>query len=205
MGQKVHPVGYRIGVSKTWESSWYAEKNFPAFLLEDYKIRECLNKEYKRAFLARIEIRRLPQQVEVTVFAGKPGILIGRKGAEIEEITKKLSALTAGKKVSLSVKEIKQPELDAAVIGADIASQIERRVAYKRAIKQAIRNAMRSGAQGIKIRISGRLNGAEIARSEEFKEGRMSLNTLSANIDYRLTEALTQMGIIGIKVWLAKQ
>ncbi|MGL5254970.1 MAG: 30S ribosomal protein S3 [Brevinema sp.] len=204
MGQKVHPIGYRIGVTKPWESSWYAEKDFPTFLLEDYKIRECLNKEYKRAFPARIEIARLPQQVNVTVFAGKPGILIGRKGAEIEEITKKLAALTAGKKVSLSVKEIKQPELDAAVIGADIASQIERRVSYKRAIKQAIRNAMRSGAHGIKIRISGRLNGAEIARSEEFKEGRMSLNTLTANIDYRLSEALTQMGIIGIKVWLAK-
>lgn len=204
MGQKVHPIGYRVGVSKPWESSWFAEKSYPEFLLEDYKIRKMLQKEYKRAFLSRIEIARFPQLVNVTVFAGKPGILIGRKGAEIEVITNKLSKLVNGKKVSLSVKEIKQPELDAAVIGADIAAQIERRVAYKRAIKQAIRNAMRAGAQGIKIRISGRLNNAEIARSEEFKEGRMSLNTLSADIDYRLTEALTQMGIIGIKVWLAK-
>ncbi|SFB68296.1 small subunit ribosomal protein S3 [Brevinema andersonii] len=204
MGQKVHPIGYRVGVSKPWESSWFAEKAYPEFLLEDYKIRKMLQKEYKRAFLSRIEIARFPQLVNVTVFAGKPGILIGRKGAEIEVITNKLSKLVNGKRVSLSVKEIKQPELDAAVIGADIASQIERRVAYKRAIKQAIRNAMRAGAQGIKIRISGRLNNAEIARSEEFKEGRMSLNTLSADIDYRLTEALTQMGIIGIKVWLAK-
>jgi small subunit ribosomal protein S3 len=130
--------------------------------------------------------------------------LIGRKGSEIDVIANKLSKLIGAKKVSLSVKEVKQVELDAAIIGADIASQLERRIAYKRAIKQAIRNAMRAGAQGIKIRISGRLNNAEIARSEEFKEGRMSLNTLSADIDYRLTEALTQMGIIGIKVWLAK-
>lgn len=204
MGQKVHPVGYRVGVSKPWESSWFAEKNFAQFLHEDYKIRTLLNKEYKRAFLSKIEIARFPGLVNVTVHSGKPGILIGRKGAEIDVIANKLSKLLGGKKIALSVKEVKQGELDAAIIGADIAAQIERRVAYKRAIKQAIRNAMRAGAQGIKIRISGRLNNAEIARSEEFKEGRMSLNTLNADIDYRLTEALTQMGIIGIKVWLAK-
>ncbi|MGL4367126.1 MAG: 30S ribosomal protein S3 [Brevinemataceae bacterium] len=204
MGQKVHPIGYRIGVSKFWESAWFSEKNFPQLLLEDYKIRTLLNKEYKRAFLSKIEIARFPGLVNITISAGKPGILIGRKGAEIDVIAAKLSKLIDGKKVSLSIKELKQTELDAAIIGADIASQIEHRISYKRAIKQAIRNAMRAGAQGIKIRISGRLNNAEIARSEEFKEGRMSLNTLNADIDYRLTEALTQMGIIGIKVWLAK-
>ncbi|MDK2818418.1 MAG: 30S ribosomal protein S3 [Spirochaetota bacterium] len=204
MGQKVHPVGYRVGVSKSWESTWFTEKNVALFVLEDYKIRTLLNKEYKRAFLSKIEIARFPGLVNVTVHSGKPGILIGRKGSEIDVIANKLSKLIGAKKVSLSVKEVKQIELDAAIVGADIASQIERRVAYKRAIKQAIRNAIRAGAQGIKIRISGRLNNAEIARSEEFKEGRMSLNTLNADIDYRLTEALTQMGIIGIKVWLAK-
>ena len=204
MGQKVHPVGYRVGVSKSWESTWFTEKNVALFVLEDYKIRTLLNKEYKRAFLSKIEIARFPGLVNVTVHSGKPGILIGRKGSEIDVIANKLSKLIGAKKVSLSVKEVKQIELDAAIVGADNASQIERRVAYKRAIKQAIRNAIRAGAQGIKIRISGRLNNAEIARSEEFKEGRMSLNTLNADIDYRLTEALTQMGIIGIKVWLAK-
>ena len=204
MGQKVNPVGYRVGVSRSCESTWFTEKNVALFVLEDYKIRTLLNKEYKRAFLSKIEIARFPGLVNVTVHSGKPGILIGRKGSEIDVIANKLSKLIGAKKVSLSVKEVKQVELDAAIIGADIASQLERRIAYKRAIKQAIRNAMRAGAQGIKIRISGRLNNAEIARSEEFKEGRMSLNTLSADIDYRLTEALTQMGIIGIKVWLAK-
>ncbi len=204
MGQKVNPVGYRVGVSRSCESTWFTEKNVALFVLEDYKIRTLLNKEYKRAFLSKIEIARFPGLVNVTVHSGKPGILIGRKGSEIDVIANKLSKLIGAKKVSLSVKEVKQVELDAAIIGADIASQLERRIAYKRAIKQAIRNAMQAGAQGIKIRISGRLNNAEIARSEEFKEGRMSLNTLSADIDYRLTEALTQMGIIGIKVWLAK-
>ena len=204
MGQKVNPVGYRVGVSRSCESTWFTEKNVALFVLEDYKIRTLLNKEYKGAFLSKIEIARFPGLVNVTVHSGKPGILIGRKGSEIDVIANKLSKLIGAKKVSLSVKEVKQVELDAAIIGADIASQLERRIAYKRAIKQAIRNAMRAGAQGIKIRISGRLNNAEIARSEEFKEGRMSLNTLSADIDYRLTEALTQMGIIGIKVWLAK-
>lgn len=204
MGQKVNPIGYRIGVSKTSSSTWFSQKNYVDYLIEDYKIRGFIEKKYQRAFVSKVEIARFPQVVNVTINAGKPGIIIGRKGAEIQSITNHLGKLAQGKKVSVSVKEVKRPELDAAIIGQDIARQLERRIAYKRAIKQAIRNAMRAGAKGIKVRISGRLNGAEIARSEEFKEGRIPLSTLDANIDYKVSESLTDMGIIGIKVWTYK-
>ncbi len=204
MGQKVNPFAYRLGVTKTWASTWYSEKNYVPYLVEDFKIRDFLNKNYSRAFISRIEIARFPQLVNVTISAAKPGIIIGRKGAEIEVITAKLNKLVKDKKIAVSVKEIKSPELDAAVVGQDIARQLERRISYKRAIKQAIRNSMRNGAKGIKIRISGRLNGAEIARSEEYKDGRIPLSTLNEDIDYAISESLTEMGIIGIKVWILR-
>lgn len=205
MGQKVNPVSYRIGIVNTWDSVWYSEKEYKNYLIEDFRIRRQLVANYGKAFISKIEITRFPQQVNVTINAAKPGIVIGKKGAEIEAISKSLEKLVDGKKVSVSVREIKVPELDASVVGQDIARQIERRIAYKRAIKQAIRNAMKNGAKGIKIRISGRLNGAEIARTEEFKEGRLPLSTLSANIDFRISESLTQMGMIGIKVWIFRE
>ncbi len=205
MGQKVNPVSYRIGIVNTWDSVWYSEKDYKNYLIEDFRIRRQLVANYGKAFISKIEITRFPQQVNVTINAAKPGIVIGKKGAEIEAISKSLEKLVDGKKVSVSVREIKVPELDASVVGQDIARQIERRIAYKRAIKQAIRNAMKNGAKGIKIRISGRLNGAEIARTEEFKEGRLPLSTLSANIDFRVSESLTEMGMIGIKVWIFRE
>lgn len=205
MGQKVNPVSFRLGVVKTWDSVWYSEKDYVNYLIEDFNIRKYINKNYGKSFISKVEISRFPQLVNVTINAAKPGIIIGKKGAEIEAITKALEKIIKSKKVSVAVREIKSPETDAAVVGQDIASQIERRIGYKRAIKQAIRNAMKSGAKGIKIRVSGRLNGAEIARSEEFKEGRLPLSTMTANIDYKIIEALTEMGIIGIKVWIFKE
>jgi small subunit ribosomal protein S3 len=205
MGQKVNPISYRIGVVKTWDSIWYSEKDYVNYLIEDFKIRKYINDAYGKAFISKIEITRFPQLVNVIINAAKPGIVIGKKGAEIEIISKSLEKLAMGKKVSVSVREIKSPELDASVVGQDIARQIEKRIAYKKAIKQGIRNAMKAGAKGIKVRLSGRLNGAEIARTEEFKEGRLPLSTLSADIDYRLSEALTEMGIIGIKVWIYRE
>ena len=205
MGQKVNPVGLRIGISKKWQSIWYSEKEYVNFLLEDLKIRKYIKDNYGKAFISTIEISRFPQLVNVVINAAKPGLIIGRKGAEIENITKALEKITGGKKVSVSVREIENPELDADIVGQDIARQIEKRVSYKKAIRQAIRNAMKAGAKGIKIRISGRLNGAEIARSEEYKEGRLPLSTLSANIDYKVNESYTEMGVIGIKVWIYKE
>lgn len=205
MGQKVNPVSYRIGVTKTWDSIWYSEKDYKNYLIEDFKIRGYINDHYNKAFISKIEITRFPQLVNVTINAAKPGMVIGKKGAEIEAISKSLEKLVNNKKVTVSVREIKSPELDASVVGQDIARQIERRISYKRAIKQSIRNAMKNGAKGIKVRISGRLNGAEIARTEEFKEGRLPLSTLVANIDFKISESLTEMGIIGIKVWIFKE
>ncbi|MFN4217174.1 MAG: 30S ribosomal protein S3 [Brevinematales bacterium] len=203
MGQKVNPNGLRLGISRGWDSVWYSERDYAENVLEDHKIRTYLKKHYGAAFISHIEIVRFSDQVRVTIHTARPGAIIGKKGAEIETITKELEKLVKpGRHVSVSAKEIKVPELDASVVGQDVARQIERRTSYKRAIKQAIRNAMKSGAKGIKIRISGRLNGAEIARTEEFKEGRLPLATLVADIDYCVSEAVTEMGVIGIKVWI---
>lgn len=205
MGQKVNPTSYRLGVINTWDSIWFSEKDYKNYLIEDFKVRNYLNQKYGKAFISKIEISRFPQLINITINAAKPGVLIGKKGSEIEVMSKELEKLVNGKKVSVSVREIKSPELDAAVVGQDIASQIERRIAYKKAIKQAIRNAIKNGAKGIKVRLSGRLNGAEIARTEEFKEGRLPLSTLSADIDFRIIEAHTEMGVIGIKVWIYRE
>lgn len=205
MGQKVNPISLRIGICKKWQSSWYSEREYVDFLLEDINIRKYIKENYGKAFVSTIEISRFPQLVNVVIHAARPGVIIGRKGSEIENISKALEKIVKGKKVSVSVKEIEAPELDADVVGQEIARQIEKRVSYKKAIRQAIRNAMKSGAKGIKIRISGRLNGAEIARSEEYKEGSLPLSTLSANIDYKVNESYTEMGVIGIKVWIYKE
>lgn len=205
MGQKVNPVSYRLGINRTWDSVWYSEKDYVNYLIEDFKIRDYINDNYSKAFISKIEISRFTQLVNVVINAAKPGIIIGKKGAEIDAISKALEKYVKNKKVSVSVREIKNPELDASIVGQDIARQIERRIAYKRAIKQAIRNCMKSGGKGIKIRISGRLNGAEIARVEEFKEGRLPLSTLSADIDFKISESHTEMGTVGIKVWIYKE
>jgi small subunit ribosomal protein S3 len=205
MGQKTHPKGFRLGVIYDWDSRWFArKKNFAELLLEDKKIRDFIKRKLYHAGISRIEIERKPQEVTVTIHAAKPGVVIGRGGTGIEELRRQLVELTGKKKVILHAVEVKSPEIDAQLIAENIAGSIERRVSYRRAMKQAIMRAMRSGAKGIKVRISGRLAGAEIARSERAGEGTVPLHTLRADVDYGFHEAHTTYGRIGIKVWVYK-
>lgn len=205
MGQKTHPKGFRLGVIYDWDSRWFArKKNFAELLLEDKKIRDFIKRKLYHAGISRIEIERKPQEVTVTVHAAKPGVVIGRGGSGIEELRRELVELTGKKKVILHAVEVKNPEIDAQLVAENIADSIERRVSYRRAMKQAIMRAMRSGAKGIKIRVSGRLAGAEIARSERAGEGTVPLHTLRADVDYGFHEAHTTYGRIGVKVWVYK-
>jgi small subunit ribosomal protein S3 len=205
VGQKTHPKGFRLGVIYDWDSRWFArKKNFPELLLEDKKIRDHVKGKLGHAGIARIEIERKPQEVTVTVHAAKPGVVIGRGGTGIEALRKELVELTGKKKVILHAVEVKNPEIDAQLIAENVADSIERRVSYRRAMKQAIMRAMRSGAKGIKIRASGRLAGAEIARRERAGEGTVPLHTLRADVDYGFDEAHTTYGRIGIRVWVYK-
>ncbi len=204
MGQKVSPVGLRIGINKTWESKWYAgSQDFAKFLNNDYKIRKYLEKKLKDAAVSSILIERNSEKTEVIINTAKPGVVIGHGGDEIEKLRKELNKLT-NEEIHISIKEIKNPNLDAALVAENIAHQIENRVSYKIAQKKAIRNVMKSGAKGIKTLVSGRLNGAEIARGEGYKEGRVPRHTLRADIDYALKEANTIYGKIGVKVWIYK-
>lgn len=202
MGQKVNPVGIRLGINRTWDSVWYDEKKqYAANLHEDIKIKKFVSKEKKNAGIAKVTIERFPDRVNVNINAARPGVLIGKKGADIEDLKNQLQKL-ASKTVYINIVEVKKPEKNSKLIAEQIASQIEARFPYRRAVKQAITNAMRSGALGIKVMASGRLNNAEMARTESFKEGRIPLHTLRADIDYGTAEALTSFGLIGIKVWL---
>lgn len=203
MGQKVNPIGLRLGITRNAYSNWYSDDKFAEYLQEDQLIRDYLNKRIGHAGLASIYIERTASKVTVTVNASRPGIVIGRKGGEVEKLKAELQHVT-GKSVHINVKEVKKPELDAQLVGDNIAKQVEKRVSYKRAIKKAISTAMRLGAEGIKVKIGGRLNGAEIARKEEFREGRVPLHTLRADIDYATSTANTTYGCIGIKVWICK-
>ena len=205
MGQKVHPTGIRLGISTDWNSKWYANsKEFSKFLMEDIKIRDYLKKKLKHASVSKILIERPTKEVVITVYSSRPGIVIGKKGEDIEKYREKISSILGAPKdqVKLNVKEIRKPELDAQLVSEGIAQQLERRIMYRRAMKRAVTNTMRLGALGIKVNVGGRLNGAEIARSEWYREGRVPLHTLKANIDYGFSEALTTYGIIGIKVWI---
>lgn len=205
MGQKVHPTGIRLGISTDWNSKWYANaREFPRFLMEDIKVRDYLRRELKQASVSRILIERPTKEAVVTVFSSRPGIVIGKKGEDIEKYRKTISNILGlpVSKIKLNVKEIRKPELDAQLVSEGIAQQLERRIMYRRAMKRAVTNTMRLGALGIKVNVAGRLNGAEIARSEWYREGRVPLHTLKANIDYGFSEALTTYGIIGIKVWI---
>jgi small subunit ribosomal protein S3 len=205
LGQKTHPKGFRLGVIYDWDSRWFArKKNFSELLLEDKKIRDYVKGKLRQAGIARIEIERKPQEVMVTVHAAKPGVVIGRGGTGIEALRKELVELTGKKKVILHAVEVKNPEIDAQLVAENVAESIERRVSYRRAMKQAIMRAMRSGAKGIKIRASGRLAGAEIARRERAGEGTVPLHTLRADVDYGFAEAHTTYGRIGIRVWVYK-
>ena len=205
MGQKVHPVGIRLGISKYWSSKWYSNSTqFPKNVNEDFIIRKELNAKLKDAAISRIEIERSSENVTIKIFSARPGIVIGKKGEGIETLRKDLAKLlnTTINNVLLNINEIKKPELDAKLVASSITQQLERRVMYRRAMKRAVTNTMRLGAEGIKVKISGRLNGAEIARTEWYQEGRVPLHTLKANIDYGVSEALTTYGIIGVKVWI---
>lgn len=203
MGQKTNPIGNRLGIIKGWDSSWYGGKEFGQKVVEDEKIRVYLNARIPKGGIAKIVIERTLKRITVTIHTSRPGIIIGKGGQEVDRIKEELKKLT-GKDVQINIIEIRKPEIDSAIVGETIAKQIESRVNYKRAIKMAIQSAIRAGAEGIKIRVSGRLNGAEMARSEEFKEGRTPLHTFRADIDYSIKEALTVYGKIGIKTWICK-
>ena len=203
MGQKVHPIGLRLGINKDWESTWFDEKNYAKKLHEDIIIRNYISSRLSRASIANIEISRTAKKVVVTVHTARPGIVIGRGGSEVESLKKELKKLMTYD-VQINVAEIKRPGLKAELVGQNVAQQLEKKVNYRRAIKKSIQSTMSMGAEGIRVCISGRLNGTDIARSETFREGRVPLHTLRADIDYALVEALTTYGIIGVKVWIYK-
>jgi len=203
VGQKVNPVGLRIGIIRDWESKWYAsDKDFGTLLLEDVKIREFLKNKLKDSAVSRIEIERAANRVNVTIHTAKPGMVIGKGGAEVENLRVQIAKITGGKKVHINISEIKNPDLDAILVAESIAQQLERRISFRRAMKQAIQRSMRAGAKGIKTMVSGRLGGAEIARSEGYSEGTVPLHTLRADIDYGTAEAHTTYGRLGVKVWI---
>ncbi|GIP61197.1 30S ribosomal protein S3 [Paenibacillus woosongensis] len=202
MGQKVNPVGLRVGIIRDWESKWYAGKDFGDLLLEDVKIREHLKNKLKDSAVSRIEIERAANRVNVTIHTAKPGMVIGKGGSEVENLRNQITKIAGGKKVHINISEIKNPDLDAILVAESIAQQLERRVSFRRALKQAIQRTMRAGAKGIKTAVSGRLGGAEIARSEGYSEGTVPLHTLRADIDYGTAEAHTTYGRLGVKVWI---
>lgn len=205
MGQKTHPIGFRLAVRRNWQSRWFAtKKDFPALLAEDYKIRTHLMEKLKQAAVPRIFIERAGTRVRVKIFTARPGVVIGRKGAEVENIKAELSKLT-GKDVLLDIQEVKKPEVEAQLVAENVALQLERRVAFRRAMKKAIEMAMNLGAEGIRIQCSGRLGGAEIARREWQRKGRVPLHTMRENIDFGFFEALTVYGKIGVKCWICKK
>jgi small subunit ribosomal protein S3 len=202
MGHKVNPIGLRIGICEDWQSRWYAKKQeFGKFLVQDAKMRQFVKKNYRSAAISRIEIERTGEDTRVTLFTARPGIVIGRKGTEVDRMREQLEGI-AGQKVAINIKEVERPELDAQLVGEGIAEEIEKRASYKRAMKKAAELAIQSGAEGVRIRVAGRLGGAEIARAEEVRMGKVPLHTLRVRIGYGTTEAVTTYGNIGIKVWL---
>ena len=205
MGQKVHPIGIRLGVSRDWSSKWYADsKQFPEYVHTDFRVREFLKEKLKEASVSRIQIERPARKANITIHTARPGIVIGKKGEDIEKLRAEVCRMLELplQDVRVNIAEIRKPELDAQLVAEGIAQQLERRVMFRRAMKRAVTNTMRLGAQGIKVKVSGRLNGAEIARSEWYREGRVPLHTLRADIDYGFAEAKTTYGIIGVKVWV---
>jgi len=204
VGQKVHPTGFRLAITKSWVSRWYAEKDFGKFLQEDLKIRKYLKKKLYQAGISKITIERATNKIRINIFTSRPGMVIGRKGSEIDQLKKELQGLT-DKEVHINIHEVKRPDLDAQLVAENIALQLIRRVAFRRAIKKSVTTALKFGALGVKVCCSGRLGGAEIARTEWYREGRVPLHTLRAQIDYGFAEALTTYGLIGVKVWINKE
>jgi len=204
VGHKTHPIGFRLGVIKDWNSRWFAGrgKDYSVQVWEDLKIREVITKQYSDAGIARVEIERSAQDLTVNVHTARPGIVIGRGGQRVDELRKAVEGATGGKRVRLNVLEIRQPELDAFLVARNVADQLERRVMFRRATRQAVMRTMQAGAKGIKVMVAGRLGGAEIARREKVMDGRVPLHTLRADIDYGMAEAATTMGRIGVKVWI---
>lgn len=201
MGQKVNPQGLRLNITRTWDSIWYADKDYSTYLIEDQKIKKFLKKRLQHAGLSKVNIERTGEQVRIKLFTARPGIVIGKKGAEIEVLKKEIEGFIS-RKVTLDIQEVRRPEADAQLVAENIAQQLVRRVAFRRAMKKAVSSALRFGVQGIKISCSGRLGGAEMSRCEWVREGRVPLHTLRADVDYALAEALTTYGIIGVKVWI---
>ena len=203
MGQKVNPISNRLGIIRGWDSNWFGGKNFGDNLVEDQKIRKYLNERLAKASVSRIVIERTLKLVTITVCTARPGIVIGKGGQDVDKLKEELKKLS-NKEIQINIFEVKKPDVDATIVATNIARQVEGKIAYRRAIKQAIANAMRAGAEGIKVQITGRLNGAEMARKEMYKEGRTPLHTFRADVDYCQTEALTKVGILGIKVWICR-
>ena len=201
MGQKTHPLGFRLGIVKDWRSRWYADRDFPRMLQEDEKIRNYLERRLAHAALSRVEIEKKPSKVVVTLFTARPGVVIGKRGAEVDKLRDEL-ALVINADISVNVEEIRRPEVDARLVAENVAHQLRQRISFRRAMKRAVQAAIRGGAEGIKIQCAGRLGGAEIARTEGYNEGRVPLHTLRADIDYAQIHALTTYGIIGVKCWI---
>ena len=204
MGQKVHPYGFRLGYNKTWISNWYARKGYSEQLIEDMSLRKHIFKTLSHAGISKVEIERSANRVRINIHTARPGIIIGKKGLEVDRLKEELQKVMSGKQVNLNIKEVRRAELDANLIAQNIALQLEKRVSFRRAMKKSVISALRFGAKGIKIRVSGRLGGAEIARSEWYREGRVPLHTLRADIDYGTAVSNTTFGIIGLKVWIYK-
>lgn len=206
MGQKVNPIGYRLAVNRDWRSRWFASpKELPDFLRSDVQIRRYVKEKLRQAAVSKVVIERAWNSIRVTIFTARPGVVIGRKGSEIEKMTEEISRMAGGKQVKIDIQEIKSPELDAQLVAENVAMQIERRISFRRAMKKSIQTTMEMGAEGIKLRCAGRLGGAEISRAEWYREGKIPLHTLRTPIDYGFAEARTTYGIIGIKCWLCKK
>ena len=202
MGQKVHPYGFRLGVNKTWISNWCARREFPNLLLEDIRLRQYIEKTLSHAGISKVEVERSANRVRVNIHTARPGIIIGKKGLEVDRLKEELQKMISGKQVNLNIKEVRRAELDANLVAQNVALQLEKRISFRRAMKKSVLSSLRFGAQGIKIRVSGRLGGAEIARSEWYREGRVPLHTLRADIDYGTAVARTTFGVIGVKTWI---
>lgn len=203
MGQKVHPHGFRLGITRTWDSRWYSQRDYGDFLVEDLKLRDFVKRKLAQASISKIEIERAAGKIRLIIYTARPGIVIGPKGSEIEKLRKQILAMT-NKDVIVDIKEVRKPEIDAQLVAENVAQQLERRIAFRRAMKKAVTNALKSGAKGVRIATAGRLGGAEMARREWYREGRVPLHTLRADIDYGFAQASTTYGVIGVKVWIFK-
>lgn len=204
MGQKVHPIGFRLGINKTWSSNWFAKKSYTDYLLEDIKVREFIFKTLYHAGISEVEIERSTNRLRINIHTARPGIIIGKKGLEVDRLKEEIQKIIIGKQINLNIKEIRRAEINAALIAQNIALQLQKRISFRRAMKKGVISALRFGVKGIKVRCSGRLGGAEIARDEWYREGRVPLHTLRADIDYGTARGQTTYGVIGIKVWVYK-